>query len=87
MTETSMICLYFGIPEECQNCGGWTKAEGGPFPGDDRFCSLECFEDAMELTSRRAQQFATAWCPACGYDNHEHAPDCAASVTKRQETP
>lgn len=76
MSQPSMTCLYFGNPEECQCCGGWTKADGGPFPGDTRFCSEECFEDAMELSARMAQGAATAWCPACGYDNHEHAPGC-----------
>lgn len=78
ISQPDMICLYFGNPEECQNCGGWTKAGGGPFPPDARFCSVECFEDAMELRARMAERTATAWCPACGYDNREHAPGCSA---------
>ena len=73
-----MICLYFGPADECQSCGGWVKAEGGPFEGDRRFCSEDCYTDAMELRDRIAQRTATAWCRACGYDNHEHAPNCEA---------
>jgi len=45
-TETGMICLYFGRDDECRYCGGWTKAAGGPFAGDSRFCSEDCFADA-----------------------------------------
>lgn len=74
-----VTCLYFGNPEECQGCGGWVKAGGGPFEGDRRFCSEDCCADAAELRDRVAQRTATAWCPACGYDNHEHAPGCEAA--------
>ena len=69
-----MICLYFGDPCECQWCGGCTKAEGGPFEGDSRFCSEDCAADAAERA--REQERRRACCPRCGYDRQEHAPDC-----------
>ena len=73
-----MICLYFGDPCECQWCGGCTKAEGGPFEGDPRFCSEDCAADAAERA--REQELRLACCPQCGYDRQEHAPDCPANV-------
>ena len=69
-----MICLYFGPADECRYCGGWTKAAGGPFEGDPRFCSEDCFTDAAERA--REQERRRACCPQCGYDRQEHAPDC-----------
>lgn len=75
MAETSMICLYFGTPGECQNCGGSARAEGGPFPGDERYCSQDCFEDAAERAARAAQRLKC--CDECGYDNAEHGPECS----------
>ena len=80
-TDPGMICLYFGDPCECQNCGGCVKAEGGPFPGDSRYCSEDCFADAQERAARVAQR--AAWCPECGYDQGEHDPGCK----NRQEHP
>ena len=79
-TETTqeaagMICLYFGPADECRCCGGWTKAGGGPFEGDRRFCSEDCYADDQERQARIAAR--QAWCPACGYDQGEHAPDCS----------
>lgn len=76
------VCLYFGSGEDCWNCGGWLKAAGGPFDGDSRFCSEDCFADA----AIRAEEIArrTAWCPKCGYDNSEHAPDCSGSAASEQ---
>ena len=75
----TFTCLYFGTPGECQNCGGWTGAEGGPFPGDSRYCSEDCYADAQELGRRIAERIAISWCPDCGFDNQEHAPDCEAA--------
>jgi hypothetical protein len=71
------VCLYFGTGEDCWNCGEWKKAAGGPFAGDSRFCSEDCFADAMEREAREAQR--TACCPECGYDNQEHAPKCSST--------
>lgn len=68
------IILCFGNPDECQNCGGWVRAGGGPFPADTRFCSQDCFEDSAERAARNAAR--AAWCAECGYDCGEHAPDC-----------
>jgi hypothetical protein len=73
----SFVCLYFGNPEECQSCGGWLKAEGGPFPGDSRYCSRDCFEDAREREAQRAARLKC--CDECGYDNAEHDPSCPAA--------
>jgi hypothetical protein len=75
-TETTgFVCLYFGSGEDCRNCGGWLKAAGGPFDGDSRYCSEDCFADAQERESQYAQRMAC--CPECGYDNQEHAPECS----------
>ena len=68
------VCLYFGNPGECRNCGGWVKAGGGPFPGDPRYCSGDCFADAQERS--RAVAVLVACCPGCGYDRAEHRPGC-----------
>ena len=67
-------CLYFGNPEECQNCGGWTGAEGGPFPGDSRYCSEDCYADAQDRA--RVVNYRMACCPECGFDNAEHDTGC-----------
>lgn len=77
-----MICLYFGRADECRYCGGWTKAAGGPFEGDPRFCSEDCYADAAERARRQAEHAATEWCPSCGYDRHEHAPGCPSALGK-----
>lgn len=78
--ETSgFICMWRGWPGECPNCGGWTKADGcEPIQAFDGFtyCTSECAEEAAELADRERRRFASNWCPACGYDNHEHADDC-----------
>lgn len=69
---------------ECLNCGGSTSAidaetgVAGPFPGDDRYCSEDCAEDAHEYAARAAEQRRRqiATCPGCGFDNQEHDPYC-----------
>ena len=73
----SFICLYEGPGNECRNCGGWTKAGGGPFEGDSRFCSEDCYADWDERYRAASQRAAQDWCEDCGYDQGEHAPDCA----------
>lgn len=82
-----MICLYFGPADECRYCGGWTKAGGGPFEGDPRFCSEDCYADAATRAEETARR--SAWCPACGYDNSEHGSDCSgnAASTETEPTP
>jgi len=76
-TQTrGIVCLYFGSGKDCHYCGGYLKAAGGPFAGDPRFCSEDCFADAKERDARQARRLAC--CPECGYDNQEHAPDCAS---------
>ena len=78
MTSTpetaGFVCLYFGSGEDCWNCGGWLKAAGGPFAGDSRYCSEDCFADAKEREAQTTRRMAC--CPECGYDRQEHAPDC-----------
>jgi hypothetical protein len=84
------VCLNFGNPEECQNCGGWVGAgEGddrGPFEGDTRFCSLDCFVDHQEFVERDRLRHESNWCPRCGYDNWEHAADCPLLATLGLDT-
>jgi hypothetical protein len=70
------VCLYSGPADECRSCGGWTKAGGGPFPGDSRFCSEDCYADDQDRQAKIAAR--EQWCPECGYDQGEHGPDCKA---------
>ena len=85
-TKTAgIVCLYFGDPCECQWCGGCTKAEGGPFEGDSRYCSEDCFAEAAERARRQAGYAATEWCPECGYDRHERAPGCPRCASAEKE--
>lgn len=76
-TGDPFVCLYFGPADECRGCGGWTKAEGGPFPGDSKFCSEDCYADYQDRYEAAAKK--PAWCTGCGYDQGEHAPDCEAA--------
>lgn len=73
-TASPFICLYTGPADECRGCGGWTKAGGGPFPGDTRFCSEDCYADTQERT--RQLDLRMACCPECGFDNQEHSDQC-----------
>ena len=74
MTAGGYICLYFGGAEECQNCGGWTGAGGGPFEPDPRYCSEDCFADAQTRAAQSAARMSC--CPECGFDNQEHDTTC-----------
>lgn len=73
-TASPFVCLYTGPEDECRGCGGWTRAGGGPFPGDKRFCSEDCFADAQERAAR--VNLKMACCPECGFDNQEHSGEC-----------
>lgn len=72
-----MICVFMGSRDECVECGC--------FAGRDcivnehgRYCSVECAHEYGARMDGVRRDRATEWCPACGYDRHEHAPDCAA---------
>src|ERR1035437_10760391 len=82
-TETAgFVCLYFGSGEDCRYCGEWLKAAGGPFDGDPRFCSEDCFADAKERDAREARRLAC--CPECGYQRvRASAPSFRAGVKAR----
>lgn len=73
-TASPFVCLYTGPEDECRGCGGWTKAGGGPFPGDERFCSEDCYADAQERAARRDLKMTC--CPECGFDQQEHSEEC-----------
>lgn len=66
----------------CLNCGGFTRSvdpdtgERGPFDHDPRFCCEDCYAEAQMFAERARREAASDWCPACGYDRHEHADDC-----------
>lgn len=64
---------------ECLNCGGWLhrEKEGGY---DGQHCCKECAEDAAVFAARAKRERETNWCPSCGFDNHDHAEDCAALI-------
>ena len=72
------IILCYGNPEECQGCGGWVKADGGPFEGDPRFCSEDCFAAVAERIRLAAERLAC--CPECGFDNSEHGDGCTVAA-------
>lgn len=71
----SFVCLYAGPEDECRGCGGWTKAGGGPFPGDSRFCSEDCYAETQERN--RKADLRMACCPECGFDCQEHNEGCS----------
>lgn len=83
-----MICILtqdslesIGIAPECANCGDaswWYRCEA-PIVNDKgvKFCSVECADDWDTRVEREARHRATDWCPACGFDNHEHNVGCA----------
>ena len=83
IAEAGLVCLYCGDPCECQWCGGCTKAEGGPFEGDSRYCSEDCFAEASERARRQAEY--AACCPECGYDRREHAPGCPRCASQEHQ--
>ena len=60
----------------CLNCGGWLHREkiGGY---DGQHCDQECAEEAAAFQAREKARWASNWCPTCGFDNWEHADDCA----------
>jgi hypothetical protein len=73
------LCLL-SMPEDlCWFCGEWLHAEevegGIEGPDGHRFCSGGCIE-ALARMKARDEYRKTNWCPACSYDNWEHAPDC-----------
>lgn len=77
------LCLYFGTPGECQNCGGSTRSVGedghrGPFEGDRRYCSEDCYAESMIYQERMRRWAVKSWCPECGFDNDEHNVGCRA---------
>jgi hypothetical protein len=71
-----VICILVQR-DECAVCGGWVHAvqRGGYESPIGLICHPEELEDAEEIASWGQR---SDWCPSCGYDNHEHAPDCAA---------
>lgn len=91
------LCYGYGDPEECPNCGGWTKAwtlgrviagqwtpirSAGRGPVVGAFNVSYCSEDCAEEAERyRAVVRTLGWCPSCGYDNHEHAESCNRVLT------
>jgi hypothetical protein len=62
--------------DECAVCGGWlhTTQRGGFESPVGRICHPDEFDDAEDMAARFTPR--DDWCPACGYDNHEHAPGC-----------
>jgi hypothetical protein len=50
-----VICLYFGEPDECQNCGGSASLGGTQErlgTPEGTFCSTECHDEAIEARER-----------------------------------
>jgi hypothetical protein len=57
-----MICLYFGSPDECQNCGGSASLGGTQPPVEPPhggvYCSDDCADkaEAFKARARRGAQ-------------------------------
>lgn len=83
MPDAIFICgpLVFDCEEcgtrhgECLLCGGWLHVEQTD-GHDGLHCSKECADEAARFAARAKRERDTNWCPSCGYDNWEHAPDC-----------
>lgn len=58
---------------------GWLRA------GSRTYCTPECLEEWEAHLADLERERSAAWCPTCGYDQHEHAPDCADHLTHLQE--
>jgi hypothetical protein len=60
-TVTGIVCLYFGRPDECRECGGFNET-------GDPYCSHDCADSAAAraaeadeaVRSRRAREEAFA---------------------------
>jgi hypothetical protein len=80
---TTSVCLYFGTPDECLNCGGSASLGGTQEPlraDHGTYCSLDCHDEAVEFAARMKHRLWSDYCPSCGFDRHEHAEDCNAST-------
>lgn len=63
--------------DECAVCGGWLHVDrrGGHESPIGRICHPDELDDALEIATWGQRN---DWCPACGFDNHEHADACPA---------
>ena len=84
-TATGFVCvltsdLLVGDGfDPCLNCGGSATLGGTQWAvvtDLGRFCSEDCAAEAEEFAARARKAAATDWCAECGFDRHEHAPDC-----------
>lgn len=87
----SFICLLPTPDGTCCNCGDEGILLRGEQPVRNAkglsFCDAECADEFDTRTEREAAWRATDWCATCGYDNHEHAPDCATISTTSKGEP
>lgn len=89
------IFLCTGSRTECWNCGGHTHSldpdtgQPGPFEGDSRYCSEDCYAESGERERIQAEQslLRYALCPDCGFDNQEHDEGCIAACAERPGEP
>lgn len=74
---TGYLCLLTTPDGLCCNCGDEGIILRGETPIRNAknltFCSVECADEF----DTRAERSASDWCTSCGYDRHEHAPDCS----------
>lgn len=80
---TVIVCADLG--SECACCGGSVGRDPIPSPRGLRYCSVECFDDWEEYLDQQDRARAAEWCPTCGYDQHEHAEDCADHLREKSE--
>lgn len=72
-------------PDTCCCCGGSASLGGAqePVPGSVpalRYCSMECHDDWENYLAGMREWAATNFCPACGFDNHEHQRGCPKAL-------
>lgn len=74
--RTGYVCVLLPDKNLCWFCGEWlhsTQRDGFDGPHGNRYCSLEC---VSTVEHQLAAEVVSDWCESCGFDRHEHAPDC-----------
>jgi hypothetical protein len=69
-----------GVYDECVCCGGSATLGGTQEAltvNGRRYCSEDCAADWEAFLRHQDKVRAEDWCPTCGYDQREHASDCA----------
>lgn len=75
---TVFVCTDLG--HECANCcdASWYYRGEQPIVNAEgvKFCTVECADEYDTRVERERAWRNSDWCPACGFDNHEHDAGC-----------